>query len=95
MKGLVHRLLLYHYPTRHHLGLDHFLVVVVWGVLDIHHHDCIDLGERLLVASLCRVVLARDFPALVIPVSIVEHDLALLVPLVPEMQGVQECYGLA
>ena len=94
MKGLVHRLLLYHYPTRHHLGLDHFLVVVVWVVLDFHHHDCIYLGERLLVASLYRIVFARDFAALVVPVSIVEHDMALLVPLVLEVQGVREWYGL-
>ena len=94
MKGLVHRLLLYHYPTGHHLVPDYFLVVVVWVVVDFHHHGCLDLVERLLAAFLYRIVLARDFPALVVPVSIVKHDPALPVPLVLEVQGVREWYEL-
>ena len=94
MKGLVHRLLIYHYPTRHHSGPDHFPVVVVWVVLDFHHHDCLGKRERILVAFLYRVLLARDFPVLAVLVSIVEHDQALPVPLVLKVQGVRESYRL-
>ena len=95
MKGLVHDLLLYHYPTRHHLGPDYFLVVVVLVILDFHYHDCLGLGECFLVASLYRVVLPCNFPTLAVPVSIVEQDPALPVPLGLEVQGVREWYGLA
>ena len=69
-------------------------MVVAWVAPDFHHRDCLGLGERLLAASLYRVVLVRDFPALAIPVSIVEHDPALMVLLGLEVQGVQEWYGL-
>ena len=64
-------------------------MVVAWVVLDILHHDCLGLGECLLVASLYRVIHARDFPGLAVPVSIVEHDPALQIPQAFEVQGVR------